>query len=79
MLIEHVISTQPGWLQLQQRVLEPLQRLAAGGCHLTRHVDDWQLSSLGLWGPTPEQGLRSFEVKGMGLIAPHVAGVLTRA
>lgn len=111
LLIEHVIAPQPGLLQLQQRLLDPLQRLLADNCHLTRDTAA-ALSSTGFvpqpLPPLPVQygtvtaidvgdSSRSsssssavpeaagssgdywrFEVEGMGLIAPHIAGILQK-
>lgn len=55
--------------RLQQRLLNPLQRLLADGCHLNRDplpaIED---AFLGL-------DATRLEVEGMGLIAPHVAGI----
>jgi SAM-dependent methyltransferase len=36
LLIEHTLAPEPGLLQVQQRIFDPLQQLLAGGCHLTR-------------------------------------------
>jgi SAM-dependent methyltransferase len=114
LLIEHVISPQLGLLQLQQRLLDPLQRLLADNCHLTRDTAA-ALNSTGFvpqpLPPLPVQygtvtasdvgdsssssGSSSsssalpgaaggsgdywrFEVEGMGLIAPHIAGILRK-
>lgn len=72
LVIEHVISPTFDLLQLQQRVLDPLQRLLADGCHLTRNTEQ-TLQQVGFDTAT----LKHFRVPGMGLIAPHIAGVLT--
>lgn len=58
------------FLQLQQRVLDPLQQWLADGCHLTRDP----LPAIGGAGFASVEALH-LEVEGMGLIAPHVAGV----
>lgn len=73
LFIEHVLaSPQHRGLQLQQRLLEPLQRLAADNCHLTRRTGAL-LRSCGLFKQVDVQA--EFEVPGQGLIAPHVAGL----
>lgn len=71
LLIQHVLSPQPGLLQLQQRLFDPLQQLLADGCHLA--VDTAAAVAAAGW---DARQLERFEVEGMGLIAPHVAGVL---
>lgn len=137
LLIEHVIAPQLGLLQLQQRLLNPLQRLLADNCHLTRDTASIIRASafvpqllpplpLGKPGIGPAGGaaaatasaagssssngglldgdvllgagsgggssvggglpggvngsrdLWRFEVEGMSLISPHVAGILTK-
>lgn len=110
LLIEHVIDPQLGFLQLQQRLLDPLQRLLADNCHLTRDTAA-AVSSTGFvpqpLPPLPLQygtvtavdvgnsrssssssalpgaaggsaDLWRFDVEGMGLIAPHIAGILRK-
>jgi hypothetical protein len=107
LLIEHVIAPELDWLQLQQRLLDPLQRLLADNCHLTRDTAAEIISAPGLR-PLPlhlqlpptavtisnfrdaaagalanssvDEGaaLFRFEVQGMGLISPHVAGILRK-
>lgn len=117
LLIEHVIAPQLGLLQLQQRLLNPLQRLLADNCHLSRDTaavvqsSGLQLQPLpplpvvkGILGSTLDGGsdggdhgdagdgsrllpggyngglnLWRFEVDSMGLIAPHIAGILRKA
>jgi uncharacterized membrane protein YgcG len=125
LLIEHVISPQLGFLQFQQRLLDPLQRLLADNCHLTRDTADVLRSTNFVAQPLPPLplapgavtvsssssssssggsssasggflllgvegagssssgsggvgGLWRFEVEGMGLIAPHVAGIMRK-
>jgi len=126
LLIEHVISPQLDLLQLQQRLLNPLQRLLADNCHLTRNTAALLLASSFIPQPLPPLPLKGikppaggvaaggggrgdrddgsiglngghngsngylpggvngsrdlwrFEVEGMGLIAPHVAGILRK-
>jgi hypothetical protein len=128
LVIEHVIAPQLSLLQLQQRLLDPLQRLLADNCHLTRDAAATLLASglvpqplpplprdaavqdmgpllqrqpatstrtqpnsssgngsgdatagLGLpGGAAGAQDLWRFEVDNLGLIAPHVAGILRK-
>jgi hypothetical protein len=115
LLIEHVMAPQLGFLQFQQRLLDPLQRLLADNCHLTRDtaaalrstsfvaqplpplplaqggvtVSSSSSSSSGGGLPSPGSegvgsssggvgGLWRFEVEGMGLIAPHIAGIVRK-
>jgi hypothetical protein len=125
LLIEHVIAPQLNLLQLQQRLLDPLQRLLADNCHLTRDTAAAVLATSLTPQPLPPLPLKSaataaanadgsnggggvggvstgktsvrggggfglpgvvngsadlwrFEVEGMGLIAPHVAGLLRK-
>lgn len=112
LLIEHIISPQLGFLQFQQRLLDPLQRLLADNCHLTRNTAAALGATSFVAQPLPplptKQGtvtvsgtayrgggdngtygvlpgaasgvadLWRFEVEGMGLIAPHVAGILRK-
>lgn len=72
--IEHVAAPEDHlWLGIAQRVFDPLQQLLADNCHLRRD-------------PLPfiqHAGFRSidferFDVKGMSLIAPHLAGVAVK-
>lgn len=94
LLIEHVVAQQLGLLQLQQRLLDPLQQLLADRCHLTRdtaavlHTSGLVLQPLpplpaGVWGLPGRASVNSrdlwrFEVEGMGLIAPHIAAILRK-
>ena len=74
LFIEHTVGQPSASLlfKLSQQVFNPLQRLLADGCNLTRD-------------PLPvieEAGFKNveamrFEVGGMGLIKPHVAGIAT--
>lgn len=59
-------------LWLGQRALEPLQRLLADNCHLTR---DPLPQIEGAFGGVEA---RRFSVEGASLIAPHVAGLARR-
>lgn len=63
-------------LWLGQRLLEPLQRALADNCHLTR-------DPLPLIEAVPEfrGGVAAdrFDVDGVSLIAPHVAGIARRS
>lgn len=107
LLIEHVIAPQLSWLQVQQRLLNPLQQLLADNCHLTKdtgalvhssrflpqqlqlqeHLDGMTGLSIvkagvvaAKGGPSrfADAGLLHFEVEGMGLIAPQIAGILQK-
>ena len=69
LLIEHVISPSPGWLRLQQQLLDPLQQLLADGCHLTRDTKA-ALTSAG-WS-LGDASLRSGALdKGTGVVEPQ--------
>jgi len=61
-------------LRAAQRCLDPLQQALADNCHLTRDLTARQLRAHGL-SPVHE---RRFDVPGLGLIAPHVAGLAVR-
>lgn len=61
-------------LWLGQRALEPLQRLLADNCHLTR--DPLPAISARFSGGVEA---RRFSVEGASLIAPHVAGLARRS
>lgn len=76
LMIEHVAAPLAGrpLLAVGQRVLEPLQRLVADGCHLTRDTKAAVARAGFAGGAEP---LESFDVPGLGILAPHVAGVLT--
>lgn len=101
LLIEHVIAPRFGLLQLQQRVLDPLQQLLADNCHLTRNTaavlqasgfecgnnnsDSWvqplavqSVEAAAARVAAGSSELMSFEVPGMSLIAPHIAGILKK-
>ena len=43
--VEHVWAEDGTFLHAQQRALDPLQQLLAGGCHLTRRTDQLFLAS----------------------------------
>jgi len=58
--------------------LNPLQRALADGCNLDRDTEA-ELRRAGLLGEGArenERRLRRLEVDGLGLLAPHLAGVL---
>jgi hypothetical protein len=57
-------------LRLGQRMLDPLQQFLADGCHLTRDP----LPAIQAAGFEGVEASR-FQVDGMSLIAPHVAGI----
>lgn len=120
LLIEHVIAPQPSLLQLQQRLMDPVQQILADNCHLTRDTAavvratsfipqllpplplrrgkaavagggfgvgrDYAVGDGGTAGnggglPGVVDGsvdLWRFELPGVGLIAPHVAGILKK-
>lgn len=59
-------------LQLQQRLLDPLQQLAADRCHLTRDTGA-AIAASGRF--TSVDAELPFYVPGAGLIAPTAAGI----
>lgn len=63
-------------LWLGQRALEPLQRLLADNCHLTRDPLPAIQERFAAGGGVEA---RRFSVEGASLIAPHVAGIARRA
>ena len=73
LLIEHVGApfAQRPLLSLAQHALEPLQRAVADGCSLTRRTRG-ALEAAGF----DLTGLEEFDVPGIGILAPHIAGVL---
>ena len=75
LFIEHTAAG-PGrpLLNVAQRVLNPLQRALADNCHLTRDVDAELLRAHSL----ALTYQRRFDVPGLGLVAPHVAGLAVR-
>jgi ubiquinone/menaquinone biosynthesis C-methylase UbiE len=79
LLIEHVRDPNPKSLRrLGQVLLNPLQRALADGCNLDRDTEA-ELRRAGLLGEGArenERRLRRLEVDGLGLLAPHLAGVL---
>jgi ubiquinone/menaquinone biosynthesis C-methylase UbiE len=78
LLIEHVRDPNPKSLRrLGQVLLSPLQRALADGCNLDRDTEA-ELRRAGLLGERAEneRRLRRLEVDGLGLLAPHLAGVL---
>jgi len=72
LFIEHTIAQPNASLlfKISQRFLNPLQRALADGCNLTRDP----LPAIENAGFSSVDAMR-FEVEGMGLIAPHVAGI----
>ena len=72
LFVEHTGAQQFGWLQFAQWAFDPLQQLLADGCHLRRDP----LPVIAAAFETVES--ERFRVDGMGLIAPHVAGLATR-
>ena len=75
LVIEHVRSSDPGLVRLGQAVFNPLQRLLADGCHLDRDAfrdvpearEEFDLAVL-----------ERFDVPGLGVLSPHVAGLLRK-
>jgi len=75
LVIEHVRSSDPGLVRLGQAVFNPLQQLLADGCHLDRDAfrdvpearEQFELARL-----------ERFDVPGLGVLSPHVAGLLLR-
>ncbi|GBF90888.1 methyltransferase [Raphidocelis subcapitata] len=72
-LIEHVAAAPAArpLVALGQRLLDPLQGLVADGCHLTR--DTGRLLEVQGYDTA---GVESFDVDGLGILAPHIAGVI---
>lgn len=72
LFIEHTIAQPNASLlfKISQRALNPMQRALADGCNLTRDP----LAVIEKAGFSSVDAMR-FEVEGMGLIAPHVAGI----
>ena len=71
--IEHTLARRDrALLRVGQTLLNPLQRFCGDGCNLTRDP----LPAIEGAGFAHVDALR-FEVEGMGLIAPHVAGIAT--
>ncbi len=70
LFIEHTASPDDKWLRIQQQLLDPLQQLAADGCHLTRNtrhaIEDSGFQSC---------ELQNFSLDGLWVIGPHVAGI----
>jgi len=70
LFIEHV-AAEKGWLQISQLILDPLQQALNDGCHLRRNP----LSHIQSVGGFTNVKSWAFQVEGMALIAPHVAGM----
>jgi len=71
--IEHVLAPPSDRvLQVQQRLLDPLQQLAADRCHLTR---DTGAVIQGCGHFSRVDAMAPFVVPGAGLIGPHAAGI----
>eukprot|EP00242_Pyramimonas_sp_CCMP2087_P012689 CAMPEP_0198199928 /NCGR_PEP_ID=MMETSP1445-20131203/3035_1 /TAXON_ID=36898 /ORGANISM="Pyramimonas sp., Strain CCMP2087" /LENGTH=334 /DNA_ID=CAMNT_0043869839 /DNA_START=195 /DNA_END=1199 /DNA_ORIENTATION=+ len=88
--IDHVAADPGTALLFQQRLLYGLQQFVGGGCHLTRRTGDLiqsaaqpahQVSNKGPERLFADVKMEKFELDGdnLWLIAPHVAGVATRA
>lgn len=75
LLIEHVrAGPEEGLLRLGQTLLNPLQRLLADGCNLNRDT----LESISRSGMFSTEAIQQFSVPGLGVLSPHIAGVLTK-
>lgn len=73
LFIEHVVApSQDRLLQLQQRLLDPLQQLSADRCHLTRDTGA-TIAASGCFATVDAE--EPFYVQGAGLIAPTAAGI----
>eukprot|EP00803_Ostreobium_quekettii_P006788 evm.model.scf_48.7 EVM.evm.TU.scf_48.7 scf_48:35959-37612(-) len=70
--LEHVVGPPGSLLRAGQYVLSPLQQALADGCHLTRDT----LASIRAAGFKDVDAER-FDVEGLSLLAPHIAGVAT--
>ncbi len=75
LFIEHVAAPSPGPVLTLQRLLDPLQQLLADGCHLARDTLAAVAAAGFDVGGGSGDGLR-FEVEGLGILAPHAAGVV---
>ena len=73
LFIEHTRAVANPLLGAAQFVLNPVQRLCADGCNLTRDPLPAIEDAFGVGGVDSMR----FEVEGMSLIAPHVAGIAT--
>ena len=74
-VVEHVAAPPPPpALRLAQRAFDPLQRLLADGCHLTRDPAGALEATPGL----SVASLRRFDVQGAAFIAPHLAALCVR-
>ena len=74
LFIEHTAAQRGGLLRLGQAVLNPLQVWLADGCHLIRDP----LAAIEGAGFAGGVEAMRFEVEGMGLIGPHVAGIAVK-
>lgn len=70
LFIEHVSAPIGSVQLLEQKLLNPLQQLVADGCHLDRST----LTLIEKAGFSSVQA-RSFEVDGLGILSPHIAGI----
>lgn len=71
LVIEHVRAREP-LLRIGQTLLNPLQRALADGCNLNRDpVENMEhLFST--------ENIKRFSVPGLGVLSPHIAGILTK-
>jgi ubiquinone/menaquinone biosynthesis C-methylase UbiE len=71
LFIEHVLASQQHpVLRFTQKALDPLQQLAADGCHLDRQT----LQSIETAGFKDVDAMQIM-LEGFGLISPHAAGL----
>lgn len=70
LFIEHVAAGE-GLIQVGQLIFDPLQQALNDGCHLRRNP----LPCIQSIGGFRDIKSWTFQVEGMGLIAPHVAGI----
>lgn len=76
LFIEHTAAGEGrALLRLAQQVLDPLQQALADNCHLTRDVTASQLQAHKLSLVHQQR----FDVPGLGLIGPHIAGLAVRS
>jgi SAM-dependent methyltransferase len=89
LFVEHVRAPEPGWTRTAQSLLDPLQVVLADGCHLSRDTLGVLRGTRAFAVPADSGGgggaaayggttLRTFDVPGLGPLAPHAAGVLMR-
>ncbi|KAK3270671.1 hypothetical protein CYMTET_20943, partial [Cymbomonas tetramitiformis] len=72
LFIEHVLSETDEFFAMQQRILDPLQVMAADGCHLNRRT----LQTIKAEGFSSVDA-EYFELDGFSLIKCQIAGIAT--